>query len=396
MRVLLQTTLICLLLILAPVGWANSELSSWYSKGQNNQVKLRVDLFLSSTCPHCQKADAFFHELNAPWLDVHRYVINQDKAALEAFYQRLRQVQIDDYSVPAIFFCNSRWVGFDQASTTGQTLLRGLQYCQKQIMGEGSLTPRTVNLLNQLGNASWFNANMTSKPSLAMYTLGMALTDGLGPCSLFGVLALFAFLWLYKEGGVRVGLGILFLLVLILIHHFQSSHIILFDQIVAWLRIPAALVGLWLIIYVFLIYYKGIAAYPHFAVPLLVAATAFVIQAYQQNCTPNFAIIYQQWLDRQGLSVIQQGFWEATYQLIYILPLAVIVFFLVYFRNHIRLQKIQPFLSRVAWCLLLIIGIFLILFPQGFSYLSLSLAALILALLIQQRLVGLTGLEPFL
>lgn len=186
MQVLLKNTIAVFLLLFSTLGWSQ-DLSSWFSKGENNQIKIRVDLFLSSTCPHCQKADAFFQSLQAqkPWLDVHRYIINQDKTALDSFHQELQQLDIDDYAVPAIFFCNSRWVGFDETGITGQNLLRGLNYCYQQISQKGNLEPETISLLEQLSNASWFNANMTSKPSLALFTLTMALTDAFSPCSLF-------------------------------------------------------------------------------------------------------------------------------------------------------------------------------------------------------------------
>ncbi|WP_026069530.1 thioredoxin domain-containing protein [Legionella tunisiensis] len=80
--------------------------TAWFSQNQNKQVKLRVDLFLSSLCPHCKKADEFFRTLEAktPWIEVHRYIVNEDKAALEFFNQRLQQQHVDSFAMPAIFF----------------------------------------------------------------------------------------------------------------------------------------------------------------------------------------------------------------------------------------------------------------------------------------------------
>ncbi|KTD30187.1 hypothetical protein [Legionella maceachernii] len=383
MRALLKSTLLLLLLTFTSVNWADTNLSSWFSKGPNNQIKLRVDLFLSSTCPHCQKADAFFSTLETqkPWLDVHRYLINQDKAALEMFHQELKQVKIDDYAVPAIFFCSSRWVGFDEANTTGQNLLRGLDYCYQEISKTGSLTPQTAHVLHQLSNASWFDASMTSQPSLLLFTLTMAMTDAFGPCSLFIILALFSFLWLYKERGVMIGLAVLFLLSVMVVHHFQQDHTIFFYQVLSVFQIPAELIGLGLIIYVLVIYFKGIRVRPGFTIPVLVVLTASAVQAYQQNCTPNFGLIYQQWLDGQGLTTIQGELIEIGYQLLYILPLALLAFLLIYFRNHERLKKFERILTYFSWYSLFIIGILLIIFPHGFSYFIVSIATIALALL---------------
>lgn len=383
MRASLKNTLFFLLLIFASVNWADNNLSSWFSKGPNNQIKLRIDLFLSSTCPHCQKADAFFQTLQTqkPWLEVHRYIINQDKTALEAFHQELQQVKLDDYAVPAIFFCSTRWVGFDEANTTGQNLLRALDYCYQEVSQTGTLTPQTVHVLHQLSNASWFDASMTSQPSLPLFTLTMEFTDAFSPCSFFVILALFSFLWLNKERGVMIGLTLLFLLAVMVVHHFQQDHTIFYYQVLNAFQIPAILIGLGLIAYVLVIYFKEIRVSPGFTIPILVVLTAVAVQAYQQNCTPNFGLIYQQWLDARGLTTFQGELIEVAYQILYILPLAFFAFLLIYFRNHKSLQKINRILTFFSWYSLLIIGALLIIFPHGFSYFIVSAAAIALSLL---------------
>lgn len=382
MQVLLKNTIAVFLLLFSTLGWSQ-DLSSWFSKGENNQIKIRVDLFLSSTCPHCQKADAFFQSLQAqkPWLDVHRYIINQDKTALDSFHQELQQLDIDDYAVPAIFFCNSRWVGFDETGITGQNLLRGLNYCYQQISQKGNLEPETISLLEQLSNASWFNANMTSKPSLALFTLTMALTDAFSPCSLFVFFALFSFLWLHKELKEMIGFTVLFLLALMIVHHFQQDHTIFFYQVLDSLRIVALLIGFGLIVYMLIIYSRGSSAHPNFAIPVLVFLTAAITQAYQQNCIPNFGLVYQQWLESQGLTTLQGEIVEIIYHFIYVVPLAIFAALFICFREHKMLQKFGQLLTHTAWFLLLIIGVFLVLLPEGLSSFVLSLGALGLSLL---------------
>lgn len=374
--------MIILLLVLPNACWSQN-FSPWYSKGESNQTTLRVDLFLSSTCPHCQKADAFFRniELEKPWLDVHRYFINQDKAALDAFQQELQHLNIDDYAVPAIFFCNSRWVGFDDAKTTGQNLLRGLDFCKQEINKKGSLQTQTVALLKQLSTASWFDANMVSNPSLSLFTVTMALTDAFGPCSLFCILALFAFLWLHKNVAVMVGITSLFLFAIMVVHHFHQDHTLFFYQVLSFARIPAALIGVALIVYMGFVYFKGTSIHPSFVISILIVLIAALLQAYQQNCTPNFGIVYQQWLDAKNLTTLQGEMIEVIYQIIYVLPLALFAVVIIYFHSHTRLQKLDQLLTYVAWSLLLIIGVFLIFFPQGLSSFIVSLASLFLSLL---------------
>ena len=382
MRVSFKCILSLLFFALVNISWADSKVMPWFSKGENNQIKLRVDLFLSSTCPHCQKADAFFRSIEPgkPWLEVHRYLINKDKAALMNFHQDLEQQNIDDYAVPAIFFCNSRWIGFDEATSTGVSLLRALNYCHQQVTKTGQLTPQTTQLLKQWANASFFGASMVSKPSVAIYIPLMALTDAFSPCAIFAVLALFSFLWLSRRDARQLSLGIVFIIVLGFVHYLQQDHTIFFYQALLWLRIPAILIGLGLFAYIYT-EYKNIEP-KNFARPLLVALTALAVEAYQQNCTPNFALIFEQWVNSQAFSPALRGIYLVLYNLIYLLPLVLIMIGFIYLCKSWRLNEIADGLTSSAWCILLIIGILLIIYPVALSSFMLSGVVLILSLLL--------------
>lgn len=113
---------------------------------------LQVDLYLTTTCPHCQKADLFFQKLvkdkTLP-LQVNRFYIDQDKTALKQFYSALKAQGFNDFAVPSIFFCDSRWSGFDEAGTSGKKLLDALEYCQNELKKTGKPTPALVKTLRQ-------------------------------------------------------------------------------------------------------------------------------------------------------------------------------------------------------------------------------------------------------
>jgi glutaredoxin len=382
MRAALQRVLTILLFLVTSISFAGTEPAPWFSKGADNQLKLRVDLYISTTCSHCQKEDAFIHELQKqkPWLDIHRYEINLDKAALEKFHQALEQQKSDDYSVPALFFCDSRWVGFDKVETTGRALARSLDYCYQQISKTGQLNPEPKAILKLWSNSSVLATTLTDKPAYVFIPL-MALSDALSSCSIFAVLALFAFLWLFKEKSRILGLGILFIVVVAIVHHYQQAHAIFFYHALPWLRIPAALIGLGLIAYVYIIYSKGSNIRTGLAIPILVGITALIIEAYQQTCLPNFALVFTQWLDLQQISLLHRKFYVIIYNLIYILPLTLILALIIYYRAYKKMERSKPLLVCLAWCLLLVIGLIAIIYPQGFSNLLLSVAALLVSLI---------------
>lgn len=378
----LPRILLILLLLVTGLSFAGAEPAPWFSKGADNQLKLRVDLYLSTTCPHCQKEDDFIHKLQKkkPWLDIHRYEINLNKAALEKFHQALQQQKSDDYSVPALFFCDSRWVGYDKEETTGRVLSRSLDYCYQQISKTGQLSPEPKVILKLWSNSSVLATTLMTKPAYLFIPL-MALSDALSSCSIFVLLALFSFLWLFKEKSLMMGLGILFIVVVAIVHHYQQAHAIFFYHVLPWLRIPAALIGLSLIAYVYIIYAKGANIRPGLAIPILVGLTALIVEAYQQTCLPNFALIFTQWLDLQPISLLHRTFYVIIYNLIYIIPLALILTLIIYYRIYKKMEKFRPLLVCLAWCLLLVIGLIAIIYPQGFSNLLLSIAALLVSLI---------------
>ena len=132
---MLATVRFLLLFICSMPLWADNSFS-WYTIDTNKQVTINVELFLSSACPHCHKADEFFREIEpkTPWLQVKHNIINEDKDALIRFNQFLTELKFNDFAVPSTFFCKSRWVGFDSTETTGKDLLKALQYCKEQII----------------------------------------------------------------------------------------------------------------------------------------------------------------------------------------------------------------------------------------------------------------------
>lgn len=148
-------------------GFAKAHADSWFNLNAAKQAVIHVDLFFVSKCPSCHNVDVFFQELekNEPWVEVHRYVINQDRSALQLFYARLHQQHSLDFVTPTIFFCDSRWVGFGfKNGSNNQPLLKGLTYCRQKIQQQGQLSQGTVQVLRQ-----WSAANNMLQSNSPLY-----------------------------------------------------------------------------------------------------------------------------------------------------------------------------------------------------------------------------------
>lgn len=376
-------------------AFAVQHTSSWYGKTESGQISIKVDLFLSSTCEHCRKLDVFMHHLEKkyPWLTVQRYHINQDKLALQRFNQLLQQTHSNNFSVPSIFFCQSRWYGFANDMSSGAALEKGFNFCRKQILQHGMLTTRAINVLNQWGMSSQFQIKSESKQTLVKLLFSIALMDAFTPCSLFGFLAFLAFLWLYPQHRkIQVSLCVLYLFSLGVIHFLQQAFPSIFYQYN--LQLESSATGVAVLIALFALNYlrKVLLSKNHSALSIngihwlfaciVVVLTAVAIQLYQQTCVFNPSLLFERWLQTQNYTPPIKIVYLLIYQLIYLFPL---VLFLVLYIRLAQTQRFQNKLNKFAiagWVMLMGIAAILMFSPHLLGNVTPSIILLVAALAI--------------
>ncbi|STX51193.1 Uncharacterised protein [Legionella busanensis] len=378
---LILSCLICFFILL---GWASTSQNRWFTKNAQD-VTLEVNLFTISTCPFCQKAQTFLSDFakRNPWIKINHYIINKDKQSLITFHDFLQEQNIDDYSVPAIFFCNSRWVGFRSVEQSGAQLAAGLNYCHDQIIKNGELSDPAIQTLKQMSLANWYEENITSANSTSTFIFIMALLDALNPSVTLLLLTIIAFLLILPNrktifitlSGFILGIGIA--------HYFQIAHLSLFHDFIALFQIPAILIGLGLIIFT-LIFLKKSAPSSSIAITFMTALlTAFAIQSYiQLNNSPNFALIVNQWLISQQLSIGKQITYQLIYTFIYVLPFILLSLLIVFLLRRTRWQQYLSPLQCLSKSLLIIIGAILAIYPYILNHLIVIFMTLVLAILI--------------
>lgn len=342
---------------------------------------------MSSTCPHCKKEDAFLHGLEAqyPWLKVQRHLINDDKNALVLFSKFLNeQGDTTDFSVPSTFFCNSRWVGFSEAETSGKELLRVLTYCKQKIEAKGSLTDNTVEVLRSWANGNRFNNGLVEAPQSGYFVVSLALIDAITPCTLFCLLAFFAVLFAQEKTKEQVFAGLLFLVILGVMHYFQQAYTNAFFELVPWIRLPAIATGILSCFLAYRMYKKQNT----FNLLLLVSSLfAFIIPFYQQTCVMNLTYMFDQWLKDQKIVGTQLLAYELLYQFCYICILLLVTIAYAYFIKMKRLKSYEPGLNKMGQLMLLLLGIALIVYPWVFASQTLSII-LIMVLFISIFILG--------
>ena len=360
----------------------------WFRRDDTAGIVLNVDLFITSTCPHCHKADDFFRVLSVktPWVKTNRHEIDAEKSQLELFYQKLQAFHSNDFSVPTIMFCDSRWVGFADSETTGKGLLRALKYCHQQVEKDGTLTEVTRNTLRQWSATTQSNLKLElNKPaSLLARIVISALMEAVSLCSLFCLLMFLSFLWLYPDRrGVRFYLGLMFILTLGALHTVQFVFTSVYQQWMLYLRWASWLSGAALIAYVVQYYNaqwrSGRQRSMFWIVPVLLFGIA-TVYSYQQTCDFSVGALFQQWLQTQTLTSEAYYLSQLTYLAFYLLPLVLLLVFYLVFNVHPR--KILP----VAACLMLAtMGVLLLAYPSGLSSLAISCVVSIAAFFVAWR-----------
>lgn len=347
--------------------------SHWFHKSTDGQeVTIKVELFLSSTCPHCKKADEFFKRIEDEnkWMQVTRYFIDKQQSALELFNTRLQSFNQLDFAVPSVIFCRSRWVGFASEETTGKELLEGIHYCKKQIEKSGNLTPEVVSVLNRLGNVNVIGANMTENPSPVRYIISVSLIDALNPCALFFAITFFSALFIQKSNQRRLLIGSLFILSIAIVHAVQQQFPTGYFALFPWIRIPAAIVGLMGFYYMGQ-YVRGRAIEYIFMPLILLIGT--LVYIYQQTCLVNWSFVFHQWLNTQDASTNLKFVYQLGYQMMYVVPLLLMLFMYQLVAATSFFEKFTQRLRLIGILVVLAVSLFLIIYPVALSNNALSL-----------------------
>ncbi len=344
-------------------SWATSPPQLQLNKNQ----PLEIALFLSSTCPYCHKAEEFFTQLEntLPWIAVHRYVINQNIDDLKIYYNYLQTQQLENFSVPAVFFCNSRWIILDDKARQTE-MLRALTYCHQQILEKGELTPVTTTLLKRWADAN--SLTLAVKPA-AHLKVGffLALFDALSSSGLFTMLAFVAFLILARIKKNQILLGLEFLGILAIVHYLQQNQFIYMQQSLPHLRLPTIFVGLALVTYLTTHYFNRYSYKRSVLALMIVGLSALFLQIYQSSDNPNNALIFDQWLRMQALSGLEVKCYELYYQFIYCLPLVFLLFLMVFIKPTNYLIASRRLVNDMAILFLTIIGVLFIFYPHALS-----------------------------
>jgi hypothetical protein len=405
----MKIRLIAVLTFLALCLTANTaradDSSFWYQLQADGDVTVKLWFFWSKKCKHCQHALPVIESISREhaWLQIEsRELIDhpENRVLFRDMAARLGQQAL---SVPAFFYCGTMLTGFDSEETTGRLLLEQLEECRHDL--ERGMKPVTVQQPGQREMSSVLGMDARELP-LPLLTVIIAGLDAFNPCAFFILLFLLSLVIHVNNRGRMLLVGGVFVLFSGLIYFlFMAAWLNIFLLIGAlhWVTIIAGVIAAGMGI----INIKDafISAGPSLSIPenakpglfarmrqllnsrnlptMLVATVILALAAnsYELLCTSGLPMIYTRLLTLESLPVSTYYLYLAFYNLIYILPLLVIV---VIFVKTLGSRKLQSYEGRalklLSGMMMFLLGLVLLIKPDLLSNIAVTITIIMIAI----------------
>lgn len=378
----------------------------WRDTDAQGQTSVHLYFFWSKRCPHCLAAKPYVERLAAEhsWLKLHSAEIIDHPENLARYREMAAALGQEAQSVPGFFLCGEMVTGFLSEQESGAALLRRAEACRA---GTAAEKPGTVSL------PGWgeVDAAALSLPALTVVIAGL---DAFNPCAFFVLLFLLSLLVHARDRGKMLLVGGVFVFFSGLIYFlFMAAwlNVFLVMEELRYVTLVAGLVAVAVAVINikdFFWFKAGISlSIPERAKPLLyqrmrnlvaaarwpsvlagTAALAVVANAYELLCTAGFPMVYTRILTLRGLTAFDYTLWLALYNLVYVIPLALIVFTFAWTLGGRKLQESEGrLLKLVSGNMMLGLGLTLLFAPQWLDNLAATALLLVFVAVLSAAMV---------
>jgi len=360
----------------------------------NNEVTLYY--FWSRYCSHCKTAKPFINKLaeTYPWLSLHSYDLVDSRVNQKRYLLMAKQLQQPANAVPALIFCGQMMVGYDSNETTGRELEEKLLACHQQ---NGSVQVQENFNIPGLGEIHYQDF------SLPVFTLVIAALDAFNPCAFFILFFLLSLMVQHRSRARMLVIGCIFVLCSgVMYFLFMSAWLNLFlitEQLI-FITSAAGLVAIsfgLINIKDYFFFRQGVSlslsdssraklfariraltksgnwSTMIFATIILAVAA----NSYELLCTAGLPMVYTRVLTLNNLTSTQYYLYLAYYNVIYIIPLLLIVvlFTLTLGRKKLSEQE-GRLLKLLSGSMMLGLGAILLLKPEWLNNMMVSVAVI--------------------
>jgi hypothetical protein len=321
-------------------------------------------------------------------------------------YQAMaKQLGQDAVSVPALLFCGEMSVGWDKAETTGAEVARRLDDCHARALAGSVVAGLSAGKLAVpvLGEVD------PQKFSLPLLTVVIAGLDAFNPCAFFVLLFLLSLIAHQQNRKRMLVIGGIFVLFSGLMYFaFMAAWLNLFQVLgnLVWVTLAAGVMAVFvgvLNVKDFFAFGQGLtlsipesrkpdiyrrarAIIAADNLPAMVAATAFLAIAanfYELLCTAGFPLIYTRLLTLSELPPAGYYLYLALYNLIYVVPLVLIVLAFVRTLGARKLtERDGRLLKLLSGVMMLGLGVLLLVAPDRLNNLVVAFGLLAVAVVV--------------
>ena len=373
-------------ILLMPDGILASEPVTWTSEQHSGETRVHLYFFWSQKCPHCLKAIPFIDSLKQDysWLEVHSAEVSQNRQNLQRYVEMASSLDHEARSVPAFFICGKLITGYDSPEGVGQQILDHAHACRQQPAMAFSAADDRALMLPFIGTVE------PESNSLLVFTLIIAGMDSFNPCAFFVLMFLLSLMVHARSRSRMLLIGSTFVGISALIYFlFMAAWLNLFMMIgaVPTITLIAGMVAIIIGIInakdYFLFRQGPSLSIPESAKPSLyrrmrnllkadnistmllgTATLAVAANSYELLCTAGFPMVYTRLLTLSELSSLQHYAYLVLYNLIYVIPLMIIVIVFSYTLGAYKLTEQQGrFLKLLSGLMMLGLGLIMLFAP---------------------------------
>jgi thiol-disulfide isomerase/thioredoxin len=384
----------------SPAGAAASDddNSIWYEVGDDD-VTVDLHFVWSSSCPHCREAHPFIEELEDryDWLQVNWLQVNgDDPAAVDTAIAVADSIGQTIPAVPTFLYCETMRTGYDDADGIGAVLEDELETCHARLVAthfpDGTAPPSTTETEQDEGVTLPIIGRVdASAVSLPIFTVTVAGLDAFNPCAFFVLLFLLSLLVHAKNRMRMAVIGGVFVLFSGLIYFaFMTAwlNVFLITGTLRWITLAAGAVAVVIALFNIKDYFapgtgaslsipesakpglfkrmRTLAAADRY--PAILAGTvtlALAANSYELLCTAGLPMAFTRVLTLNDLPTSTYYGYLVLYNVIYVIPLLVIVAVFVWALGSRKLQEHEGrTLKLLSGTMMLGLGLVLLLAPE--------------------------------
>ncbi|NCP72108.1 hypothetical protein GW835_01800 [archaeon] len=373
---------------------------------------LDVNIFVSNTCPHCAELKNFLTSIenNYDYLNINYYEVSSVENQ-ELFYDLTQSHGFQPQGVPTTFIGDQYFVGY--SSQMNDEIIGIIENAKIEVNDINLDQDNNLQDINQ-NSSQTFNIPLIGKidgssVSLPLLTIILGFLDGFNPCAFFVLLFLLSMLVYAKNKKRMLIIGLTFIFFSGLIYFLFMSAWLNFFKVTQNISIVTTIAGIIALVIAiinikdFFAFKKGITlsvsddhrknlitkmrgllkAESMTSMMIGTIVLAITANIYELLCTAGFPMVFTKILVLNQLSNVSYYSYLLFYNLMYVLPLLVIVLIFTYTLGARKLSQSQgESLKLLSGMMMLSLGGMLVFSPGLLNNIFSAIGVILIALIL--------------